>query len=257
MSTSTSDAPQPTELLSASARAVVCCDRRRRRRARRADHRRASTRGCSPSIPSSFGSSTWATRPPVSRAVPWPSSVVAYAVHLDRSSGAVLRHVLRRIAYKHCSLGIRPEQYTIVGRHLMAAVGEVLGEAVTPEVAAAWDEVYWLFAAQLIAEEARHLHRERGRSGGGRCARTGSSADRGDRRRGVSGARTGRRRTRSPRQLPGQYVSVFVNLPDGRRQGRQYTVSSTALGNRLQITVRRVRGVGGAPDGEVSTFLHD
>jgi ferredoxin-NADP reductase len=31
----------------------------------------------------------------------------------------------------------------------------VLGDAVTPEVAAAWDEVYWLFATQLVAEEAR------------------------------------------------------------------------------------------------------
>lgn len=60
-----------------------------------------------------------------------------------------------------------------------------------------------------------------------------------------------------PDTAPGQYVSVFVDLPDGRRQGRQYTVSSTALGTRLQITVRRVKGVDGAPDGEVSGFLHD
>jgi len=60
-----------------------------------------------------------------------------------------------------------------------------------------------------------------------------------------------------PRVVPGQYVSVFANLPDGNRQPRQYTVSSTALGNRLQITVRRVRGVNGAPDGQVSSFLHD
>jgi nitric oxide dioxygenase len=26
---------------------------------------------------------------------------------------------------------------------------------VTPEIAAAWGEVYWLFALQLVAEEAR------------------------------------------------------------------------------------------------------
>src|SRR6478609_8573463 len=83
------------------------------------------------------------------------ASVVAYAVHLIDPTAPSFDHVLRRIAYKHCSLGIRPEQYTIVGRHLMAAVGEVLGEAVTTDVAAAWEEVYWLFAAQLIAAEAR------------------------------------------------------------------------------------------------------
>lgn len=37
----------------------------------------------------------------------------------------------------------------------MAAVGEVLGPAVTPQVAAAWDEVYWLMACELVARESR------------------------------------------------------------------------------------------------------
>ena len=60
-----------------------------------------------------------------------------------------------------------------------------------------------------------------------------------------------------PNIEPGQYVSVFADLPDGRRQPRQYTVSSTASGTRLQITVNRVRGVDGAPDGQVSSFLND
>jgi nitric oxide dioxygenase len=50
---------------------------------------------------------------------------------------------------------------------------------------------------------------------------------------------------------------VFVDLADGDRQPRQYTVSSTAFGTRLQITVRRVRGANGAPDGRVSAHLHD
>src|SRR6478735_10890309 len=83
------------------------------------------------------------------------ASVVAYAVQLIDPAAPSFVHVLERIAYKHISLGIRPEQYTIVGRNLLAAVGEVLGDAVTPEIADAWNEVYWLFATQLIAEEAR------------------------------------------------------------------------------------------------------
>ena len=60
-----------------------------------------------------------------------------------------------------------------------------------------------------------------------------------------------------PKIAPGQYVSVFVDLPGGDRQPRQYTVSSTAVRTRLQITVRRVRGANGAPDGRVSSHLHD
>lgn len=183
-------------------------------------------------------------------------SVVAYAVQLIDPAAPSFAHVMKRIAYKHVSLGIRPEQYTIVGEHLMAAVGEVLGDAVTPQVAAAWSEVYWLFASQLIAEEAR-LYQQAGVDPAEplrpyrvvrRIEETADvislvlePADGGD----------------LPESRPGQYVSVFADLPDGQRQPRQYTVSSSAFGTRLQITVRRVKGINGAPDGRVSTFLHD
>ena len=184
------------------------------------------------------------------------SSVVAYAVHLISPDAPPFNHVLRRIAYKHCSLGIRPEQYTIVGRNLMAAVGEVLGDAVTPEVAAAWNEVYWLFGAQLIAEEAR-IYAAEGVDPNTpfrpfRLVRRIEETD--DVVTLVLEPADGEPVAPS---APGQYVSVLVDLPDGRRQGRQYTGSSTALGTRVQITVRKVFGVDGAPDGEVSSFLHD
>jgi len=184
------------------------------------------------------------------------ASVVAYAVHLIDPEAPPFDRVLERIAYKHISLGIRPEQYTIVGYHLLGAVGDVLGEAVTPAVADAWNEVYWLFATQLVAEEAR-LYQQAGV----------------DPARPLRPYRVVRRIEETqdvislilepadeaglPEISPGQYVSVFVDLPNGQRQPRQYTVSSTALGNRLQITVRRVRGANGAPDGQVSTYLND
>ena len=184
------------------------------------------------------------------------ASVVAYAVHLIDPEAPPFDRVLERIAYKHISLGIRPEQYTIVGYHLLGAVGDVLGEAVTPAVADAWNEVYWLFATQLVAEEAR-LYQQAGV----------------DPARPLRPYRVVRKIEETqdvislilepaeggdlPEISPGQYVSVFVDLPNGQRQPRQYTVSSTALGNRLQITVRRVRGADGAPDGQVSTYLND
>jgi nitric oxide dioxygenase len=184
------------------------------------------------------------------------ASVVAYAVHLIDPDAPPFDRVLERIAYKHISLGIRPEQYTIVGYHLLGAVGEVLGDAVTPAIADAWNEVYWLFATQLVAEEAR-LYQQAGV----------------DPARPLRPYRVVRRIEETqdvislilepadeaglPEISPGQYVSVFVDLPNGQRQPRQYTVSSTGLGNRLQITVRRVRGVNGAPDGQVSTYLND
>src|SRR5699024_2597829 len=61
--------------------------------------------------------------------------------------------MLNRIAHKHASLGITREQYQVVYTHLFAAISEVLGEAVTDDVAAAWTEVYWLMAGTLTATE--------------------------------------------------------------------------------------------------------
>jgi len=72
-------------------------------------------------------------------------------------------HVMRRIAHKHTSLGIRPEQYTIVGHHLLGAVGEVLGETVTPEVAQAWN-VFQPTSAGHPTDRARGYDRPRGLS---------------------------------------------------------------------------------------------
>src|SRR6516165_8558934 len=45
--------------------------------------------------------------------------------------------------------------------NLMWAIAKVLGDAVTPDVAAAWDEVYWLMAYTLIHVE-RGLYSARG-----------------------------------------------------------------------------------------------
>ena len=184
------------------------------------------------------------------------ASVVAYAVHLIDPEAPSFDHVMTRIAHKHLSLGIRPEQYAVVGHHLLAAVAEVLGDAVTPQVAEAWAEVYWLFATQLLAEESR-LYQQAGIDPA-HPLRVYRVVRRIEETAGVvSLVLSPADGEPLPAIAPGQYVSVFVDLPDGSRQPRQYTVSSTASETRLQITVSRVTGVAGAPDGRVSSYLHD
>lgn len=184
------------------------------------------------------------------------ASVVAFAQHLVGTSDTPFGPVLERIAHKHVSLGVLPEQYTIVGRHLLAAVGEVLGDAVTPEVHAAWDEVYWLFAVSLIAEEAR-LYQQAGVDPAQPWRRWRVAARVPDAEGVVSFELVPADDGPLPSHLPGQYVSVAVDLPDGRRQPRQYTLSNAPGADSLRITVRRVAGASGAPDGLVSSFLHD
>ena len=186
------------------------------------------------------------------------SAVVAFAGHLldPGDDPGSFDAIAERIAHKHVSLGIRAEQYPIVGRHLMAAVGTVLGDAVTPEVAAAWDEVYWLLACRLIAAEAR-LYQRGGIDPAVLWRRWRVVKRQDDAVDAVSFTLVPDDGGAVPDFLPGQYVSVAVDLPDGHRQPRQYSLSQGPVRGSLRIVVRRVRGVDGAPDGAVSNHLHD
>jgi nitric oxide dioxygenase len=56
--------------------------------------------------------------------------------------------------------------------------------------------------------------------------------------------------------LPGQYVTVLAQMPDGVRQPRQFSLTRADDGEHRYFAVKRVYG-DGKPDGEVSTLLHD
>ncbi|KOX22543.1 MULTISPECIES: globin domain-containing protein [unclassified Streptomyces] len=179
-------------------------------------------------------------------------SIAAFAVALLEHPGRRPDAMLSRIAHKHASLGVASNQYKVVHEHLFAAIVEVLGDAVTPEVARAWDEVYWLMANALVAVEAR-LHQESGVTEG-QVWRPMEIAERREETadtvsfllRPSDGSPTAAFR-------PGQYVSVRVALPDGARQIRQYSLSSAPGRPQWRITVKRVDG---DPAGEVSSWLH-
>ncbi|MGV9758125.1 globin domain-containing protein [Streptomyces tricolor] len=178
-------------------------------------------------------------------------SIAAFAAHLLDHPDDRPDAMLARIAHKHASLGVAPEQYRVVHEHLFAAIAEVLGEAVTPEVAAAWDEVYWLMANALTAIEKR-LYEESG-GPGFRAFRVEERIEETPdvvtfRLRPADGGPVAGFRA-------GQYVSVRVALPDGARQIRQYSLSGAPGEAVRRISVKRVHGEA-APDGEVSNHLH-
>ncbi|GAA2012549.1 FAD-binding oxidoreductase [Nocardiopsis rhodophaea] len=163
--------------------------------------------------------------------------------------------LLSRIAHKHTAVGVTDDQYVIVHKYLFGAIKDVLGDAVTDEVEAAWDDVYWLMAGALIAQEAR-LYAEAG-AVDGRTWRPWTVVRRTEETsdvvsytlRPVGGAPV-------PAARPGQYVSVRVPLPDGAHQLRQYSLSGGVGAGLRRITVKRIRG-GATPPGEVSNLLHD
>ncbi|MBA9045486.1 MULTISPECIES: globin domain-containing protein [Streptomyces] len=178
-------------------------------------------------------------------------SIAAFAGHLVEHPDQRPDAMLSRIAHKHASLGVVPEQYPVVHEHLFAAIAEILGASVTPEVAAAWTEVYWLMANALIAIEKR-LYEESGSQEFRKWEVVGREEETADvvsfRVRPVDGSPVRGFRA-------GQYVSVGVKLADGARQIRQYSLSGAPGEDVRQFSVKRVHG-GAAPDGEVSSQLH-
>ncbi|MFS0701689.1 globin domain-containing protein [Cellulomonas sp. 179-A 4D5 NHS] len=180
-------------------------------------------------------------------------SVAAFASALIRTPEELPEQLMSRVAHKHASLGIRPDHYPIVHEHLFWAIVDVLGDAVTAEVAAAWDEVYWLMAYALINQErglysARGVRPETVWRQWQVVQRIQETAD-------VVTFRVQRIDRRSVRtSLPGQYVTVKVPMPDGVHQPRQYSLTRADDGEHRQFSVRRVHRAG-HPDGEVSTYL--
>ncbi|SEB51121.1 nitric oxide dioxygenase [Paramicrobacterium humi] len=184
-------------------------------------------------------------------------AIGAYATLLVRDDAPSIDAMLNRIANKHASLGIAPEQYSIVHQHLFEAIGIVLGDAATHEVVDAWSEVYWDMAAVLVGRETALY------------ARFGVEPDDVWRELRVRSRRQESPDTVSfevanadgsplPEALPGQYISVQVALPDGARQIRQYSLTRTQSNRAWGFTVKAepAREARGIPAGQVSNHLH-
>jgi nitric oxide dioxygenase len=191
-----------------------------------------------------------------SQQVALAGSVAVFASALVKTPEQVPERLLSRVAHKHASLGISAPLYDVVHDNLFWAIVDVLGDAVTPEVAAAWDEVYWLMAYALMNQE-RGLYSARGVRPetvwrDWRVAQKVRETD------DVVTFRMRRMDDRLVRSsLPGQYVTVQVPMPDGVRQPRQYSLTKADDGEHRQFSVKRVRGNGGKPAGEVSNHLCD
>lgn len=63
-------------------------------------------------------------------------ALYAYAANIDDLGK--LSPAVELICHKHASLFIRPDQYDVVGKHLLETMSTVLGEAATPEILEAW-----------------------------------------------------------------------------------------------------------------------
>ncbi len=177
------------------------------------------------------------------------NAVLAYAENIRNPS--VLGPAIRMIVHKHASLDIRPEHYPIVGSSLLEAMAEVLGDAFTPELRAAWEAAYWQLANLLIGEEEKVYADHASRPGGWRGTRTFQVVARIRESSVITSFLLAPVDGRPVLDhVPGQFIGLTARV-DGELVRRNYSLSNAPNGRTYRISVKR------EPEGVMSRHLHD
>ncbi|KAI2778046.1 globin-like protein [Daldinia loculata] len=149
---------------------------------------------------------------------------------------------LERVAQKHASLNIQPEQYEIVGKYLLRAFSAVLGPAMTPDVKLAWTKAYWVMAKMLTGREA-HIYREFEDWTGWRKFMIFNKKNETVEGNIVSFVLKPVDGKPLPLFMPGQYVTLRITVPGMKfTQLRQYSLSDAPSRDHYRITVKRDQG---------------
>lgn len=183
-------------------------------------------------------------------------AVLAYAENIENLPA--LLGAVAHIANKHVSVGIRAEHYPIVGKHLIASIKEVLGDAATPELIDAWTSAYMQLADVLIGAEKAIYDKNAVAEGGWTGWRFFKVAEKSKQTDNVTSFKlVPVDNGKMPEVKAGQYISVrvFVKGQD-LIQPRQYTVVK-ADATSLTIAVKKVEAVEKSPAGMVSNTLHN
>ncbi|MBS1203398.1 MAG: nitric oxide dioxygenase [Proteobacteria bacterium] len=177
------------------------------------------------------------------------NAIAAYASNIDNLVS--LLPAVEKIAQKHTSFQIQPEQYNIVGAHLLATLDEMFSPG--EEVLDAWGKAYGVLAGVFINREAQIYSEHAEKTGG------------------WQGTRAFRLREKIPQSAlitsfefepvdglpvadyqPGQYLGIWLK-PEGfaHQEIRQYSLTHQPNGKTYRIAVKREAG------GQVSEWLHD
>ncbi|ADU70254.1 NO-inducible flavohemoprotein [Pantoea sp. At-9b] len=177
------------------------------------------------------------------------NAICAYGANLENL--AVLLPAVEKIAQKHVSLNIQPEQYAIVGENLLATMQALLDPG--EEVLQAWGKAYGVLAEVFIQREETLYRASATKVGGWRGARDfriraihqQSSVIKSFELAPVDGEAVAD-------FLPGQYLAISLR-PDsaGHLQHRQYSLTHQPNGQCYRIAVKR------EDRGSVSGWLHD
>jgi nitric oxide dioxygenase len=184
-------------------------------------------------------------------------AVLAYAENIENP--AVLINTLKSIGNKHVSLNIQPEQYNIVGNHLIGSIKEVLGDLATTELIDAWTCAYNELAQIMIGIEAEMYQKTNNKKGGWKGWRTFIISKIVKESDEINSFYLKPEDNKEIADFyPGQYISVSTFIPElGHKQPRQYSLSSHSNNDYYRISVKKEISQNTTPDGIVSNALHN
>ena len=184
-------------------------------------------------------------------------AVLAYAENIENPT--VLINTLKSIGNKHVSLNIQPEQYDIVGNHLIGSIKEVLGDLATVELIEAWTCAYNELAQIMISIESEMYQNTINKKGGWKGWRTFIISKIVKESDEINSFYLKPENSKEIADFyPGQYISVSAFITElGYKQPRQYSLSSYSNSEYYRISVKKEISQNTTPDGIVSNALHN
>ncbi|MEC1658962.1 NO-inducible flavohemoprotein [Bacillus mojavensis] len=177
------------------------------------------------------------------------NAVIAAAANIDRLGNII--PVIKQIGHKHRSIGIKPEHYPIVGKYLLIAIKDVLGDAATPDLMQAWEKAYGVIADAFIRIEKEMYEQAEHQIGGWKEYKPFVIAKKVRESKEITSFYL---KPDDGKPLPefqaGQYISIKVRIPDSKYTHiRQYSLSDMSGKDYYRISVKK--------DGAVSSYLHE
>lgn len=182
------------------------------------------------------------------------NAIFQYAVYIDKLD--MMGDAVESIAQKHTSLSIAKEHYPIVGKYLLIAIKEVLGDAASGEVIDAWAEAYGDLAAIFIQREEEIYSDRNNLKGGFRGTKEFVVVNKVEENSVITSFYLKRKDGEPvPFFTSGQYIALTVTIPGTEhKHTRNYSMSDTNDKEYLRISIKKELG---NPEGIVSNHLHN
>ena len=184
-------------------------------------------------------------------------SVYAAGENIDNLDA--IKPVITRVTEKHRAIGVKAEQYPVVGETLLEAVKDVLGDAATEDIIDAWGKADNYIADEFIRIE-KELYEEAENAPGGWKGFREFVVEKKEKESDLITSFYLKPKDGKPIASfqPGQYLTIKADIPGEKYTHiRHYSLSDSPGQNHYRISVKREEASEDNPSGIVSTYLHD